>query len=67
MTLRQANGNKLADRQAAAISRMMHAVSHYLIRKPKSIKLKDDFDSGMEIAEKGGNHELLIMYCDIEW
>ena len=67
MTLRQANGDKLTDRQAAAISCMMHAVSHLLIRKPKSIKLRDDFNRGMEIAEKGGNHELLIMYCDIEW
>jgi hypothetical protein len=46
---------------------MMHTVSHLLIRKPKSIKLRDNFDRGMEAVEKGGNHELLIMYCDIEW
>lgn len=67
MTLQQANGGKLTDRQAAAISRMMHAVSHLFIREPKSIKLRDNFDRGMEAVEKGGNHELLIMYCDIEW
>jgi len=67
MTLQQANGDKLTDKQAAAIKRMMRAVAHLLIRKPKSIKLRDNFDSGMELAEKGGNFELLIMYCDIEW
>lgn len=67
MILRQANGDKLTDRQAAAIERMMHAVAHLHIRKPKSIKLRDNFNRGMEVAEKGGNYELLIMYCDIEW
>ena len=67
MILRQANGDELTDRQATAIDRMMHAVSYLLIRKPKSIKLRDNFNSGMEVAEKGGNYELLIMYCDIWW
>lgn len=67
MTLQQANGDKLTDRQAEAVERMMHAVAHLHIRKPKSIKLRDNFDRGMEAVEKGGNHELLIMYCDIEW
>ena len=67
MTLQQANGDKLTDRQAEAIERMMHAVAHLHIRKPKSIKLRDNFDRGMEAVEKGGNYELLIMYCDIEW
>ena len=67
MTLQQANGGKLTERQATAINRMMHAVAHLLIRKPKSIKLRDNFNSGMEVVEKGGNYELLIMYCDIEW
>ena len=67
MTLQQANGGKLTDRQADAIKHMMYAVAHLLIRKPKSIKLRDNFNSGMEVAEKGGNYELLIMYCDIEW
>ncbi len=67
MTLQQANGDKLTDRQAEAVERMMHAVAHLHIRKPKSIKLRDNFNSGMETAEKGGNYELLIMYCDIEW
>ena len=67
MTLRQANGDKLTDRQAEAIERMMHAVAYLHIRKPKSIKLRDNFNRGMEVAEKGGNYELLIMYCDIEW
>lgn len=67
MTLQQANGDKLTDRQAEAIERMMHAVAHLLIRKPKSIKLRDNFNNGMELAEKGGNFELLVMYCDIEW
>ncbi len=67
MTLQQANGDKLTDRQAEAVERMMHAVAHLHIRKPKSIKLRDNFDRGMEAVEKGGNYELLIMYCDIEW
>ena len=67
MTLQQANGDKLTDRQAEAIERMMHDVAYLLIRKPKSIKLRDNFNRGMEVAEKGGNYELLIMYCDIEW
>ena len=67
MTLQQANGDKLTDRQAEAVERMMHAVAHLHICKPKSIKLRDNFDRGMEAVEKGGNHELLIMYCDIEW
>ena len=67
MTVQQANGDKLTDRQANAINRMMHAVAYLLARKPKSIKLRDNFDRGMEVAEKGGNYELLIMYCDITW